>query len=201
MKILRLISSFRGTDSQSFQLGNNIVKQLQEIYPESSVQIKNLVLEEMPHFNAMHFMSFNTPLDYLTPEVRASMRFSNEAIKELTEADIIVIDAPMYNFTIPSSLKAWIDHIVRAGVTFQYTENGVKGLITGKKVYLSIATGGVYSDGPMKEFDLTEKYLRNILGFIGITDITAFRVEGSAVPALKDQALPKALEAVKAFNF
>lgn len=201
MKILRLISSFRGNESQSFQLGNNIVKKLQKIYPDSSVQIKNLVLEEMPHFNALHFMSFTTPLDFLTPEIRTSMRFSNEAINELTEADIIVIDTPMYNFTIPSSLKAWIDHIVRAGVTFQYTENGVEGLVKNKKVYLSIATGGVYSDGPMKEFDLTEKYLRNILGFIGITDITAFRVEGSAIPALKEQAFPKALQSVETFNF
>jgi len=201
MKILRLITSFRGKESQSFQLGNSIVKKLQKINPTSLVTIRNLVLEEMPHFNAMHFTSFNTPLDYLSPELKSSMRFSNEAIGELVEADIIVIDAPMYNFTIPSSLKAWIDHIVRVGITFRYTENGVEGLVKDKKVYLSIATEGIYSDGPMKDFDITEKYLRNILGFIGITDIHAFRVEGSAITELKENAFPKALKTVEKYNF
>ncbi|KYH08252.1 MULTISPECIES: FMN-dependent NADH-azoreductase [Chryseobacterium] len=201
MKILRLITSFREEASQSFQLGNAIIEKLEKKHPDSSVRTKNLVKNEIPHFNGIHFASFITPTENHTSELQEAVKYSNEAIEELKNADIIVIDVPMYNFTIPSSLKAWIDQIVRVGATFKYSENGVEGLIQGKKVYLSIATGGIYSDGPMKKFDLTEQYLRNILGFIGITDITVFRVEGIAIPEVSENALPKAIQTVEQFVF
>ena len=102
----------------------------------------------------------------------------------------------MYNFSLPSALKAWIDHIVRAGKTFSYSEKGVSALVTGKKVFLVIASGGVYSDGPLKEHDFVEPYLRWILGFIGLTDITTVRVEGAGVPGLKETALEKAIAGI-----
>ncbi|GAA4517447.1 NAD(P)H-dependent oxidoreductase [Sphingobacterium thermophilum] len=86
---------------------------------------------------------------------------------------------------------------MRAGVTFKYTENGVEGLVQNKKVYLAIASGGIYSEGPMKEYDPTEKYIKNILGFIGITDVTAFRVEGVAIPGIKESAMSKAVQIVE----
>ena len=148
----------------------------------------------------MHFTSFITPLENLSPELRNAVSLSDDAISELMDADMVVIDVPMYNFSIPSSLKAWIDHIVRAGITFRYSKGSVEGLVNGKKVFLAIASGGVYSEGPMKELDLTEKYLRNILGFIGITDITTFRVEGVAIPGIMETALPKALQSVDELN-
>ncbi|OCA78082.1 FMN-dependent NADH-azoreductase [Chryseobacterium contaminans] len=200
MKILRLMTSFRGTDSLSFQLGNAIVEKISTQYPDTEISVMNLAKDELPHLNEIHFTSFFSSPDELSTDLLHAISFSNNSIKELLMADILVIDVPMYNFSIPSSLKAWIDHVVRAGVTFRYTENGVEGLVKDKKVFLAISSGGVYSEGPMKEFDLTERYLRNILGFIGITDITTFRVEGSAIPALKDTALPKALQMVEAYS-
>lgn len=112
------------------------------------------------------------------------------------EADIIVIGVPIYNFNIPSALKAWLDHLVRAGKTFSYQTGRPEGLVKDKKVYLAIASGGVYSDGPMKSYDFAEPYLRAVLGFIGITDITTFRVEGTNVPDLKETALQKGIESV-----
>src|SRR5690554_4931097 len=201
MKILRLVTSFRGNDSQSFQLGNTVVEMIKAQYENADIITRNLARNEMPHFNDVHFTSFITPVENLSDELKNAVSHSDEAVKELMVSDIIVIDVPMYNFSIPSSLKAWIDHIVRAGITFRYTQNGVEGLVQNKKVFLAIASGGVYSDGPMKEFDLTEKYLRNILGFIGVTNITTFRVEGTAIPELKDTALPKILPVIEKYSF
>ena len=200
MKILRLNSSFRGKDSMSFQLGNAIVDKIKRQNPKAEVIINDLVRNEIPHLNELHFTAFMTLSENHSDELREAISHSDKAIKELIAADVLVIDVPMYNFSIPSSLKAWIDHVVRAGITFKYTENGVEGLIKNKKVFLAIASGGVYSDGPMKDLDFTEKYLRNILGFIGITDITTFRVEGVAIPGIKENSLSKAIQSVQSYN-
>ena len=117
-------------------------------------------------------------------------------LEDFLAADIVVIGAPMYNFSIHSVLKAWIDHVVRSGVTFRVSEAGVEGLIKGKKVYVAISSGGVYSDGPMKAYDFIEPYLRSVLGFIGLTDLTFFRAEGLNVPGVKETAMEKAEAAV-----
>ncbi|MFL9831738.1 NAD(P)H-dependent oxidoreductase [Flavobacterium sp. ST-87] len=196
MKILRLETSFNGKSSKSYQLGNAILKNLLKKYPDSKIHTRNLAQNELPHFNEIHFTSFATPVENLSSELKNAAQYSNDAIDELMQTDIIVIDVPMYNFTIPSSLKAWIDHVARSGVTFRYTQNGVEGLVKNKKVYLAIASGGIYSEGPMKDYDFTEKYLRNILGFIGIQDVVAFRVEGVAIPGIKETAMPKAIQTV-----
>ena len=202
MKILRLETSFRGKASNSYKLGNAILENLQKGNIDAQVHTRNLVQNEIPHFNDLHFTSFATPVESLSNELKNAVQYSNDAIDELMQSDVIVIDVPMYNFAIPSSLKAWIDHITRTGITFRYTQNGVEGLVKNKKVYLAIASGGIYSEGVMKDFDFTEKYLRNILGFIGIQDVVAFRVEGVAIPDLKEQAMPKAIKAVEeAFEF
>lgn len=161
----------------------------------------NLVQNEMPHLNDLHFTSFITSYENHSAVMRNAVSYSDEAITELMSADVLVIEVPMYNFSIPSSLKAWVDHVVRAGITFRYTNTGVEGLVKDKRAILAIASGGVYSEGPMKEFDLTEKYLRTILGFIGITNITTFRVEGTAIAELKETAMPKALRSVARYSF
>lgn len=197
MKILRLETSFKGNASNSYQLGNVILENLVKKHSGSQVHTRNLVKNEIPHFNDLHFTSFATPVENLSQELKTAVQYSNDTIEELMQSDVIVIDVPMYNFAIPSSLKAWIDHITRAGVTFRYTENGVEGLVKNKKVYLAIATGGIYSEGVMKDFDFTEKYLRNILGFIGIHDVVTFRVEGVAIPSFKETAMPKAIQIVE----
>ncbi|RQP18078.1 MAG: FMN-dependent NADH-azoreductase [Parapedobacter sp.] len=150
MNILRLVTSFKGNESQSYQLGNKIVEKLKNQIPITNIVTRNLAKNEMPHLNEMHFTSFMTPTDKLSDELKDAVSYSDQALEELISSDIIVIDVPMYNFSIPSSLKAWIDHVVRAGITFRYTENGVEGLVKNKTVYLAISSGGVYSVSPIK---------------------------------------------------
>ena len=110
---------------------------------------------------------------------RALARESDPLLEEVEAADVIVIGVPMYNFGIPSTLKAWVDHITRAGRTFRYTAKGPEGLLTNKKVFVIAARGGIYTgESPNKAFDFQESYLRAILGLSGLTDITFIRVEG-----------------------
>lgn len=196
MKILHLISSPRGQASSSIKLGNAIVQKLQQANPNSTVKVHDLTQTPFPHLEEVHLNSFFTPAESRSPELLEAVKHSDQAIAELKEADVIVIGLGMYNFGIHSSLKAWIDHIARSGETFSYSANGPEGLIKGKKVYLAIATGGVYSEGPMKAYDFTESYLRAVLGFIGMTDVTVYRAEGLAMPELKDTALEKAVESI-----
>ncbi|MFD1256814.1 FMN-dependent NADH-azoreductase [Mucilaginibacter terrae] len=196
MKILHLISSPRGAASFSIKLGNAIVEKLQAANAAATVKVHSLIDTPFPHLEEAHLNSFFTPAESRNPEQAEAVKHSDGAIAELMDADTIVIGVPMYNFSIHSTLKAWIDHIARAGITFKYSENGPEGLVKNKKVYLAISTGGVYSEGPMKSYDFTEPYLRAVLGFLGITDITALRVEGVNMPDLKDSALDKAIEKI-----
>ena len=146
-----------------------------------------------------HFTSFYTPEASRTEAQKEAVRISDQAINEIMDADVLVIGAPLYNFGIPSTLKSWIDQIARAGVTFSYANGTPQGLVKNKKIYLVISSGGVYSQGPMKEFDFTEPYLRKVLGFIGLTDITVFRVEGTNVPGRKEAALTEAIGRVEEY--
>ena len=196
MKILHLISSPRGGASFSIKLGNAIVEKLQAANPDSTLTTHNLVESPFPHLEEVHINSFFTPQESHTPKFAEAIKHSNEAIAQLKDADAIVIGAPMYNFGIHSSLKAWIDHIARAGQTFSYSEKGPEGLVKNKKVYLAISSGGVYSEGPMKPYDFTESYLRSVLRFLGMTDITVYRAEGLNMPDLKEVALDKAIESI-----
>ena len=125
--------------------------------------------------------AFFTPVDQRSAEQNETVKLSDVLIAELFRADVIVLGAPMYNFSISSTLKAWIDHVSRAGVTFNYTETGPVGLVRDKKVYVFTARGGVYSEGPAKSMDFQETYLRAVLGFIGLTDVTFVRAEGLAM--------------------
>lgn len=195
-KILSIQSSPRGAASQSIQLANVILDKLRAAHPGAVVETVDLVNLHYPHLEESHLTSFFTPVEKHSERERVAVRHSNESIQAIRDADILVIGAPMYNFNIHSALKAWIDHIVRSGVTFRISEAGPEGLIKGKKVYLVISSGGVYSDGPMKSMDFIEPYLRTILGWIGLTDITVYRVEGLNVPGVKETAMEKAVAAV-----
>lgn len=192
-KILHIISSPRGNASYSIQLGNAIVEKLKAAWPGSTVNEYNVADKHFPHLEEAHITSFFTPPEARTAANIEALQHSDEAIGELFDADIIVIGAPMYNFSIHSSLKAWLDHIARAGVTFSYGEGGPKGLVTGKKAYIAMSSGGVYSEGPMKDKDFVAPYLKAVLGFIGITDVTVVRAEGTSLPGLKDTALEKGI--------
>ena len=196
-KILHIISSPRsGAASNSTQLGNKIIADLQEHYPGSTVRVNNVVEQDYAHLSNLHIEGYQLTPDNKTPEHRNIILPSDNAVDELNDADIIVISLPVYNFQLPSALKAWIDHIVRAGRTFTYQTGFPEGLLLNKKVYLAIASNAVYSDGPMKAYDFAEPYLRFILGFIGLKDITTFRVEGLGMAGTKEIALQKGLESV-----
>lgn len=195
-KILHVISSPRGKASYSIKLGNEIVEKLKQSYPGSTVKETNLVDHHFPHLEESHITSFFTPAENRTAENKEAIRHSDESIRDIMEADIIVIGAPMYNFSIHSALKAWFDHIVRKGVTFSYDSNGPQGLVQGKKVYVAVSSGGVYSEGAMQAYDFATSYTKFMLAFIGMTDITIFRVEGTSVPGIQETAWEKAVSSL-----
>jgi FMN-dependent NADH-azoreductase len=195
-KILHIISSPRGEESFSIKLGNAIVEKIQSAYPGSSVKVNDLVKNQFPHLEEAQITSFFTPPQHRTPENIEAIRHSDQVIDEIMEADILVIGAPFYNFSIHSTLKAWIDHVSRAGVTFRFTETGYEGLVHGKKIYIALASGGIYSEGPMQPYDFCATYLKAIFGFLGMTDVTVLRVEGTAIPGIQDTALEKAINSI-----
>lgn len=195
-KILHIISSPRGAESFSIKLGKAIVEKLLAAHPGSTVNEINLVEQQFPHLEESHITSFFTPPESRSEALLEAVKHSDEAIAALQQADIIVIGAPMYNYSIHSSLKAWLDHIIRRGVTFRYDENGLHGLLENKKVYIAETSGGIYSEGPMKVNDFVEPYLKAVLGHIGLTDVTVYRVEGTALPGFKDDALRKGIESI-----
>lgn len=195
--ILHLMSSIQQNESYSIKLGKSIIGKIQEKYPSSTIEEVNLVDLELPHLNPELLRKLFTPSDYLNEEETKSIEFSNNLLQQLNTADIIVIGAPLYNFTIPSTLKTWIDHITRPGVTFGYGEDGGPiGLVTGKKIYIAMSSGGVYSEGPGKINDFVVPYLKAFLGFLGMTDLTEFRVEGLKVAGLKEHAMSKAINSI-----
>lgn len=196
-RILHLISSIQGNESYSFKLGKEIVKKVIEKYPGSTLEEVNLNELGLPHLNPEILQSMFTPGDQLTAEARESIRYSNQAVAQLMASDIVVIGAPLYNFTIPTTLKAWIDHITRAGITFDYSENGPVGKVIGKKVYVAMSSGGVYSEGPAKGYDFVAPYLKTVLWFLGMSDLSIFRAEGVKVPGIKEHALQKGIASIK----
>lgn len=196
-KILNIISSPRGAGSYSIQLAQALIDSLGKANPGSTVKTVNLAEKQFPHLEESHITGFFTPPDQQTDRHREALQHSEEAIRDILEADVLVIGAPMYNFTIHSALKTWIDHIVRRGRTFSYSEKGPEGLVKGKKVYIVLASGGVYSEGPGKGQDFVEPYLRSVLGFIGLTDVTTLRVEGTGIPGIMEHAMEKALAGIR----
>ena len=176
--ILHIDSSVRSTGSLSRQLGAELVAKLQA--GGATVVKRDLAAEPLPHLTETMMGAYFTPAEQRNAEQAYAIKASDALVDELFAADTIVIGAPMYNFTIGSSLKAWIDHIARAGRTFRYGANGPEGLVTGKKVYVVVASGGVYSAGPAAAYDHVTTYLRAALGFLGMTDVTFIVAEGVA---------------------
>ena len=196
MQILQIISSIRGAESFSTQLSQGIIDKLLAAHPGSTVAVRNLATHPFPHLEEAHLQAYFAPAESRSPEQQEAVRHSDEAIAQVLAADVLVIGVPFYNFSIPSSLKSWLDHLTRAGVTFRYTPTGPEGLITGKKAYLAVASGGVYSEGPMQAHDFAAPYLRLVLSFLGISDVTVARAEGVKLPELQATALQKGLQSV-----
>jgi FMN-dependent NADH-azoreductase len=179
--ILHINSSIRSAGSVSRQLSSEFVSKWKAANPGDVVIERDLARNPVPHLTEQMMGAFFTPADQRSPEQARTIELADALVAELLRADLIVLGAPMYNFSISSALKAWIDHVTRAGVTFNYTETGPVGLVTGKKVYLFTASGGIYSEGPAQTMNFQETYLRAVLGFIGLTDVAVVRAEGLAM--------------------
>ncbi|TCK16938.1 FMN-dependent NADH-azoreductase [Thiogranum longum] len=167
MKVLRIDSSAQRGDSITRRLGSEIVRRLEQAHPEVEVQVRDL--SDGIGFIDKHWVAANlTDHDRRDPSQHEVLSSSGSLVHELSAADVIIVTAPVYNFSIPASLKAWIDMICRARLTFQYTENGPKGMLKDRPVYLVMASGGVPFGSPV---DFASDYLRHIFGFIGIQDV------------------------------
>ena len=183
--ILLIQSSPRGLESYSQKVARSVVGDLEERHPDAKLVVRDLAQNPPPHVGEAFVGGISTGPEQRTLEQAKALALSDALIDELFAADIIVLAVPMHNFGPPSTLKAWIDHVVRAGRTVSYSEKkGPEGKLKGKRVILVLARGGVYSDGPAKPLDFQEPYLRAILGFIGLTDIDVVRVEGVAMSAI-----------------
>jgi FMN-dependent NADH-azoreductase len=179
--VLYINSSVRNSGSLSRQLSAEFIAKWQAANPSDSIVERDLAANPVPHLTEQMMGAFFTPAEQRNAEQAHIVKVSDTLVDELFAADVIVIGAPMYNFSVPSSLKAWIDHVARAGRTFQYTANGPEGLLKGKKVYVFTASGGVYSEGGAVAFDHLTTFLRSVLGFIGLTDVQFIRAEGVAM--------------------
>jgi FMN-dependent NADH-azoreductase len=176
--ILLIQSSPRGSDSLSHQVAQSVIRDLQASHPHANVVVRNLAENPPPHVGQAFIAGMYTPPENHTPEQARAIALSDALIDEVLAADTIVLAVPMHNFGVPSTLKAWIDHVARVGRTFSYGANGPEGLVKGKRAILVLARGGVYSNGPAKPYDFQEPYLRSVLGFLGITDVEVVHVEG-----------------------
>ena len=190
-RILHINSSVRNTDSISRKVTREFLNKWQVNEPNAVIVERDLAAQPLPHLTEKTLGAFFTPAEQRTSEQAQIAQLSDTLVQELFDADVIVIGAPMYNFSITSGLKAWVDHVARAGVTFKYGEQGPVGLLTGKKVYIFTSSGGVYSAGPAQGMDFLATYLRTVLGFIGLSDITFIASEGLAMGEL---GVNKALE-------
>ena len=201
MQILHLDSSILGAASVSRSLSSSIVARLVTLHPGSNVIYRDLASDPALHLSSEHRAAWQGAgaKDGL---LREDLFKGNAYLEELQESQIVVIGTPMYNLTIPTPLKAWIDRIALVGKTFQYTANGPEGLLKNKQAYIVSSRGGIYSPGsPAAPLEHQESYLIGLLGFLGIKQPTVIRAEGLAISAqAKDAAVNQALEDIAAIN-
>jgi FMN-dependent NADH-azoreductase len=185
--ILQVNASILSNEGQSTRLANDFVASFRT---GEKLIVRDLARDPVPHLDAERFGAFIAKPDARTLKQDAFVAYSDELINELKAADVIVLGLPMYNFGVPSTLKAYFDHIARAGVTFRYTEKGPVGLLTGKKAYVFAARGGIYDGTPR---DTQTAYVRDFLAFLGITDVEFIYAEGLAMgETSRDAGLSKA---------
>ena len=190
--VLHIISSIHGDGGQSSRLASEFVAQ----FPQARVIRRDLGSAPPPHLDAGRFGAFLARPESRTPDQRRVVAESDALIAELQAADTIVLGLPMYNFGVPSQLKAYFDHVARAGVTFKYTEKGPVGLLAGRKAYVFAARGGLYRGTPR---DTQTPYVRDFLAFLGIEHVQFVYAEGLAIgEAQKSQAIARARDVLRA---
>ena len=194
--LLQINASINNGNGQSSQLARQFVAAFQKRNPEAPLIVRDVAAAvPVPHLDAERFGAFITPADQRSITQHAVVAYSDTLIAELKQAEVIVLGLPMYNFGVPSQLKAYFDHIARAGVTFKYTDQGPVGLLTGKKVYVFAARGGVYAGTPM---DTQTSYVRDFLRFIGMTEVEFIYAEGLALgPQSREANLANAVAEIE----
>ncbi|MDZ5456321.1 FMN-dependent NADH-azoreductase [Azohydromonas lata] len=195
---LLVTSSPRGADSLSSRFATEIAEGIQARLG-GPLTVRDLAANPPPHITPAYIQGRIRSAEDHTPEQVEAVKFAQAFVDELKVADVIVLGSAMINFGLPSQLKAWFDHVTWPGVTFSYGDAGPKGLLTGKKVYLVTAAGGVFSEGAWAPFDFQTNYLLHLLGFIGLTDVEVVRVEGTVFgPDAVKAAIANAETAIKA---
>jgi FMN-dependent NADH-azoreductase len=196
MKLLHIDSSILGANSVSREVAATIVAKLRAATPDLDITYRDLATAPLPHLTPAQLPG-DHPLAALAPAPNDGRTESEAVLNEFLAADIVVVGAPMYNFTIPSQLKAWIDRIIVSGKTFRYGPGGVEGLAGGKRVIIAISRGGLYGAGaPSAAAEHVETYLRTAFGFIGVTNLEIIIAEGLGLGAEQRQtALEGALQA------
>lgn len=179
MNILHLDSSILGDASASRQLTRAVATAVLAAEPESTLLYRDLAADELEHFSGASLAAAGTPGELRDAAQRQAAALAEITLNEFLEADLVIIGAPMYNFSVPSQLKAWIDRIAVAGRTFRYGPNGAEGLAGGKRVILVSTAGGMHANQPSGIAH--ESYLKLVLGFLGITDIEIIRAQGLAM--------------------
>jgi FMN-dependent NADH-azoreductase len=181
MNILHIDSSVLGSASLTRELSAAVVAEIRNRHPAATVIRRDVAADEIRHLNGAIAAGFRpTVVAEVDDATRAEHGVSEALVTEFLASDVLVIGAPMYNFSIPSQLKSWMDRIAQAGRTFQYTATGPVGLAGGKRVIVVSARGGFYADGPLSGMDFQESYLRAYFGFLGITDVQIIRAEGAS---------------------
>ena len=181
MKILHITSSARGADSVSYQLSQRVVERLLARHPAAQVVARDLWAEPLPHVDGQYASALGRASGG-APQARGlpSLAWSDLLIDELRQADCIVIGTPMHNFTVPSVLKAWIDHVVRIGVTFNATPDGKVGTLADRPVYVAVSSGGHRNGERARQLDFLVPYLRAIFGTMGLKNLTFFSLQPTA---------------------
>jgi FMN-dependent NADH-azoreductase len=195
--LLQIKASISHDQGLSSQLANNFVAAYRRSHPDAKVLVREVAsAEPVPHLNGERFGAFIAKPEERSDAQHAVVAYSDALIDELKRADIVVIGLPMYNFGVPSQLKAYFDHIARGGVTFKYTATGPVGLLTGKKVYVFAARGGLYAGSAL---DTQTGYVRDFLAFLGMRDVQFVYAEGLAVsPESREAGLAKAAAEIAA---
>lgn len=188
-KLLHIKASVFGDEGQSSQLAARYIDQWQQRNLGNEVVVRDLVGDSVPHLDGAVVGAFFTPEEQRSAEQQAIVDFSDTLIKELQDADEIVLGLPLYNFGVPSQMKAYFDHLARAGVTFKYTETGPVGLLADKPVRVFATRGGLYKDTGM---DHQVPFLKQFLGFIGLNNVEVIYAEGLSMEEVKDESLAKA---------
>jgi FMN-dependent NADH-azoreductase len=200
MKLLQIDSSVLGAGSASRALTAEIVARQVKLNPGVEVIYRDLATDAALHLSSAHLAAFQGQA-VSDAQLGADLTKGGAYMQELMDADIVVIGAPMYNFSVPSQLKAWIDRVMVAGKTFRYGANGPEGLLSRtKKIFIASSRGNVYASGsPNATFEHHETYLTSVLKFMGLTDLTVVRAEGLAFgPAAREAAMGKAREQIAA---